>query len=208
MIGVVTLVTRDASLDDLSVADYRDIYDELRARDAAAGTYGVSLDKFVTLVTSAYSKAQWSKYHNGETALTRTMRNELRRAVGLPLLPPTVADATAAASPDAAVWQVGIGPAEHVIMVASPEPLTLHVNGAVSAASDAAAMPCLPAVTPVTQARRRARKAPRPFVSKWQEARQKCLYSQGIRASWRDIIDAGLSALEARRNDGANERRA
>ena len=124
----VTLVTRDASLDNLSVADYRDIYDELRARDAATGAYGVSLDKFVTLVTSAYSKAQWSKYHNGETALTRTMRNELRRAVGLPLLPPTVAEAAAAASPDAAVWQVGTGPAEHVIMVASPEPLTLHVN--------------------------------------------------------------------------------
>ena len=99
----VTLITRDATLDDLSAADYKDVYDELRGRDPVTGAYAVSLDKFVTMVTSAYSKAQWSKYHNGEATLTRTMRNELRRAVGLAPLPPTVADATAAASPDAAV---------------------------------------------------------------------------------------------------------
>ena len=137
----VTLVTRDASLDDLSAQDYRDIYDELRGRDSVTGAYAISLDKFVTLVTSTYSKAQWSKYHNGEATLTRTMRNELRAAVGLAPLPPTVAEATAAASPDAAVWQVGSGPAEHVIMVTTANPITLHVNGAVSVASSDAQMP-------------------------------------------------------------------
>lgn len=194
--NTVTLVTRDASLDALSLSDYRDIYDELRGRDAGTGAYAVSLDKFVTLVTSAYSKAQWSKYHNGEAMLTRTMRNELRQAVGLPPLPPTVAEATAAASPDAAVWQVGDGPAEHVIMVTTVEPLTLHVNGAVSAADEHVSVPSLPLVTPVTQARKQVRSAPRPFVSKEQEARQKRLYSLGIAANWRDIIDAGLSAKE------------
>ena len=191
MITPVTLVPRDASLDDLSVADYRDIYDELRARDAATGAYGVSLDKFVTLVTSAYSKAQWSKYHNGETTLTRTMRNELRRAVGLPLLPPTVAEAAAAASPDAAVWQVGTGPAEHVIMVASPEPLTLHVNGAVSAASGTA--PCRQNgdVTEVTRTGRKRRQYTRPVATVTQNSRRLALG-----AGWREIIEAGLSALE------------
>lgn len=192
----VTLLTRDATLDDLSAADYRDIYDEVRLRDPVTGAYTVSLDKFVTLVTSAYSKAQWSKYHNGETTLTRTMRNELRVAVGLPPLPPTVAEATAAASPDAAVWQVGRGPAEHVIMVTTPEPLTLHVNGAVSVASETAAMPTLPLVTPVTSARKRAQYTARPFVSNAQLSRQKLLYSLGVEANWREIINRGLDALE------------
>ena len=60
----VTLVTRDATLDDLSTQDYRDIYDELREKDDRNGSYAVSLDKFVTLVSSQYSKAQWSKSKN------------------------------------------------------------------------------------------------------------------------------------------------
>jgi len=192
----VTMVTRDATLDDLSLTDYRDIYDELRGRDPITGAYAVSLDKFVTLVTSAYSKAQWSKYHNGEATLTRTMRNELRRTVGLVPLPPTVAEATAAASPDAAVWQVGQGPAEHVIMVTTPEPITLHVNGAVSVVGADATMPTLSPVTPVTQARQRARKAPRPFVSKRQEARLKVLAQAGFCFSWSEVINSGLAALE------------
>lgn len=192
----ISLITRDATLDDLSAADYRDIYDELRGRDPVTGSYAVSLDKFVTLVTSQYSKAQWSKYHNGEATLTRTMRSELRRAVGLKPLPPTVAEATAAASPDAAVWQVGSGPADHVIMVAGYEPMTLHVNGAVSVDSQRASISTLPFVTPVTQARKRARNAPRPFVSKRQEARQKALLDKGKAANWNEIINRGLDALE------------
>ena len=116
----VTLVTRNASADSLTDADYGEIFAELRQQH--------SLAQLCELLQSKYSRALWNKYERGETTLTRTMRNELRRAVGLPLLPPTVAEAAAAASPDAAVWQVGTGPAEHVIMVASPEPLTLHVN--------------------------------------------------------------------------------
>ena len=195
----VTLVTRNASADSLTDADYGEIFAELRQQH--------SLAQLCELLQSKFSRALWNKYERGDMQLTRQMRNELRAAVGLPVLPPTVAEATAGASPDAAVWQVGQGPAEHVILVASPEPLTLHVNGAVSVASDAATMPCLPVVTSVTTGRRRARKAPRPFVSKWQEARQKCLYSQGIRASWRDIIDAGLDALERSvPRDGTDER--
>lgn len=192
----VTLVTRDASLDDLSAQDYRDIYDELRGRDSVTGAYAISLDKFVTLVTSTYSKAQWSKYHNGEATLTRTMRNELRAAVGLDPLPPTVAEATAAASPDAAVWQIGDGPAEHVIMVTTPEPITLHVNGAVSVANEASNSLAFPAVTGVTQGRKRAQYTARPFVSNEQLARQKSLLDKEIGASWREVINRGLDALE------------
>jgi len=187
----VTLVTRDATLDDLSASDYRDIYDELRQRDPEAGTYAVSLDKFVTLVTSAYSKAQWSKYHNGEATLTRTMRNELRRCVGLKLLPPTVAEATAAASPDAAVWQVGEGAAEHVIMVTTTAPLLLHVNGAVSLADVAPAMPPSVDVTPVTRTQRARRHYARPVATEAQNGRREAL---GVK--WADVLEAGLAALE------------
>ena len=189
--NAVTLVTRDATLDDLSASDYRDIYDELRQRDSESGTYVVSLDKFVTLVTSTYSKAQWSKYHNGEATLTRTMRNELRRCVGLKLLPPTVAEATAAASPDAAVWQVGEGAAEHVIMVTTHRPITLHVNGAVSVADSVAHTPASDDVTPVTRAVAPRRYYARPTASATQNERR-----VRLGAKWTQVIEAGLDALE------------
>ena len=191
----VTMVTRDATLDDLSLTDYRDIYDELRGRDPVTGAYAVSLDKFVTLVTSAYSKAQWSKYHNGETTLTRAMRNELRRTVGLAPLPPTVAEATAAASPDAAVWQVGDGPAEHVIMVTTPEPIALHVNGAVSVVSTETESQQNARVTGVTRTPAQRRHYARPTATEAQNNRRLALCVQ-----WREIIDAGLAALENQTN--------
>jgi hypothetical protein len=187
----VTRITKDATLDDLSTQDYRDIYDELREKDDRNGSYAVSLDKFVTLVSSQYSKAQWSKYHNGETTLTRTMRNELRRCVGVPTLPPTVAEATATASPDAAVWQVGTGPAEHVIMVTTQEPITLHVNGAVSVGEQAARMPQRDVVTPVTRTGLPRKHYARPTASEAQENRRLAL---GVK--WAEIIERGLSALE------------
>ena len=187
----VTLVTRDATLDDLSAADYKDIYAELRGYDAESGIYAVSLDKFVTLVTSQYSKAQWSKYHNGEATLTRTMRNELRRCVGLKPLPPTVAEATASASPDAAVWQVGEGAAEHVIMVTTHHPITLHVNGAVTAVDDTAQRPASDDVTGVTRVVAPRRYYARPTASATQNERR-----VRLGAKWTQVIEAGLDALE------------
>jgi hypothetical protein len=192
MTNPVTLVTRDATLDDLSTADYRDIYDELREKDDCNGSYAVSLDKFVTLVSSQYSKAQWSKYHNGETVLTRNMRNELRRCVGVKLLPPTVAEATATASPDAAVWQVGDGPAEHVIMVTTQEPITLHVNGAVSVGEAQPKQDASAHVTGVTRTTAPRKYCARPTASEAQENRRLAL---GVK--WAEIIEAGLKALEA-----------
>lgn len=187
----VTLVTKDATLDDLSTQDYRDIYDELREKDDRNGSYAVSLDKFVTLVSSQYSKAQWSKYHNGETTLTRAMRNELRRCVGLKPLPPTVAEATANASPDAAVWSIGDGPAEHVIMVTTQEPITLHVNGAVTVASPTAQTAEDAHVTAVTRTGRHEPYRSRPTASEAQNKRRVAL---GVK--WAEIIERGLAALE------------
>jgi hypothetical protein len=142
----VRLVTRDATLDDLSLSDYRDMLTEVREK--------MSLDKMLIELDSEFSKAQWWKVEKGETQPNRKMRNELRRYFDRPLLPPTVAEATAAASPDAAVWQVGEGAADTVIMVTTATPLTLCVNGAVSVADHAATMPRYPGNTATaTQAR-------------------------------------------------------
>ena len=179
----VTLVTQNATHDDMTDTAYAEIFAELRQQH--------SLAQLCELLHSKYSRALWNKYERGDMQLTRQMRNELRAAVGLPVLPPTVAEAAAAASPDAAVWQVGTGPAEHVIMVASPEPLTLHVNGAVSAASGTA--PCRQNgdVTEVTRTGRKRRQYTRPVATVTQNSRRLALG-----AGWREIIEAGLSALE------------
>ena len=174
----VSLLTKDATLDDLSMGDYRDIFNELREK--------MSLDKLVDLLHSQYSKAQWSKFeHSPDMVLTRIMRNELRRAVGQPELPPTVAECTAQVSPDASVWQVGEGTPEHVIMVGS-SPVTLHVNSGVSVVAPERH------VTVVTAGQIQREYTARPYVSKSQKERFLALPVR----SWAEVIEAGLAALE------------
>lgn len=174
----VSLVTRDATLDDLSMGDYRDIFNELREK--------MSLDKLVDLLHSQYSKAQWSKFeHSPDMVLTRIMRNELRSGVGLAPLPLTIEQATAQASPDAAVWRVGEGTPEHVIMVGS-EPVTLHINSGVSVAVPERH------VTMVTVGQNQREYTARPYVSKLQKERFVALPVR----SWSEVIDAGLWVLE------------
>ena len=175
----VTLLTKDATLDDLSAGDYRDIFSEIREK--------MSLDKFCALVSSQYSKAQWSKYEH-DTAMqpTRRMRNELRIAVDRPELPPTVAECTAQASPDAAVWRVGEGTPEHVIMVGS-DPVTLHVNSGVTVANTERH------VTNVTTGQVQRKRYVRPCVS---EAQNKRFLALPTGLKWSDVFEAGLNALE------------
>ena len=181
----VTLVTRDATLDDLSLTDYVDMVQDLRTT--------LSLEKLIAVLGSQYSKPLWARVEKGEVPPNRNQRNELRRYYGMLPLPPTVAEATAAASPDAAVWQVGDGPAEHVIMVTAVEPLTLRVNGAVSVASADAQSQQNAHVTPVTRKGAQRRHYARPAATEAQNSRRLALS-----ASWRQIIDAGLSALEGK----------
>ena len=203
----VTMVTKDATRGDtLGEADYRDIFTELRQN--------LSLDKLVTVLGSRYSKAVWSRYERGDYEVTRQMRNELRRGVGMAELPATVTDAVAAhASPDAAVWIVGGDVAEHVILVGGADDLTLHVNGGVAVMTEA---PCnysndgvdsteirLGYVDAQNDARAQIgasstvlRKRPplvRPVASQGQEARR-----VGLGVAWRQVIDAGLDALSAK----------
>jgi hypothetical protein len=182
----VTLITRDATLDDLSLSDYTDMLTEIREK--------MSLEKMVTELHSAYTKAQWWKLEKGEITITRPMRNELRAYYGKPPLPPTVAEVTAAASPDAAVWQVGEGAADTVIMVTAAHPLTLHVNGAVTVASDSTDMPRYPGNMGQGATQRTRRHVTRPTPSKAQVER----FAQ-LGTTWRDVIDAGLAAIESER---------
>jgi len=179
----VTLVTRDATLDDLALTDYRDMVQELRG--------SLSLEKLIAEIGSQYSKPLWAKVEKGEVAPNRNQRNELRRYYKMPLLPPTVAEATAAASPDAAVWQVGAGPAEHVIMVTTVRPITLHVNGAVSVVSEAPESRQNAHVTEVTRPPAARRHYARPTATETQQRRR-----EALGANWRAVIDAGLAALE------------
>jgi len=184
---VVTEVTANATRDSLTNSDYRDIYDEVRALDSQSGKYTMSLDKFVTLVTSAYSKAQWSKYHNGQAELTRTMRNELRLAIGYPALPATLEEAVATAHPDARVVQVGSEQATNIVMIGHNEPVTVHVNGDISVDAN------VTEVTGGTRRHRPRRRLIRPVAS---EAQNKRRIAAGL--SWREVIEAGLAEYERR----------
>ena len=181
----VTLVTRDATLDDLSLTDYVDMVQDLRTT--------LSLEKLIAVLGSQYSKPLWARVEKGEVPPNRNQRNELRRYYGMLPLPPTVAEATAAASPDAAVWQVGQGPAEHVIMVTAQEAITLRVNGAVSVVDAEAKQAASVDVTGVTRTVTPRRHYARPAATEAQNSRRLALS-----ASWRQIIDAGLSALEGK----------
>ena len=72
------IVTENASHDDLSEQEYREIFDELREQ--------LSLTQFVGYIRCEYSRALWSKYERCLCDLNRTQRNELRRAGGLSIL--------------------------------------------------------------------------------------------------------------------------
>jgi len=181
------MVTKDATLDNLSLQDYQDMVIDLRTT--------LSLDKMIAVLSSQYSKPLWAKVQAGEVVPNRTMRNELRRHFKLPELPPTVADACAAASPDAAVWQVGEGVPETVIMLAGLEPVTLHVNGSVSVGDVDATMPRNGARTPLESTEGRERHIEtrvRPSATPEQDLRRDAL---GVK--WADVIEQGLAVMEA-----------
>ncbi len=183
----VALVTRDATLDELSLSDYLEMCEELRPVDPKTGNK-LSIDKFIARIGSQWSKPLWHQVIGGEKNLNRSQRNELRAAMGLPLLPPTVAECTAQASPDAAVWRVGEGVPEHVIMVGS-EPVTLHVN------SDVSVVEPERHVTGVTTGQVRRKYRVRPWVSESQERRFLAL---PVRSTWGEVIEAGLTVKEGK----------
>jgi hypothetical protein len=126
------LLTIAAELaEDLTEDDYRCIYDELREK--------CSLRQFAEFIHSDVSHAWWGRYENQIVQLHHERRNELRRAVGLPELPWTVAQSLSNVSPNAAVWALGEQPAEHVVLVGgdAPQELTMRLNGKLTVIEDA-----------------------------------------------------------------------
>lgn len=152
---------------DVSDEEYREMYQELRKE--------LSLRKFVDYIGSAMSHATWDKYDKDPKALTRRMKQELRKAVGLSLLPLTVQEAINDVDPDASVAvlddtdgvlnQVVIGNRDDVRWQRLLAPKRLP-------------------------ARRRAKRK-RPTATLAQDARR-----EAVGADWQAVIEAGLEALE------------
>lgn len=157
----VTLLTVNATHDDLATDDYRQIYDELRDRGRR------NLRDFVELIGSAYSIAWWSRYETDQLRLTRTAKNELRAAVALPKLPAAVAELLsdpATVNPNAAVYRLSPSPvvlngggqgggATRVVLIGEQVTgVDIYVNSDVSVLDP----PLEPAVTAITSPTRRA----------------------------------------------------
>lgn len=148
MIAVTLVTQRAAAADTLSAADYRDIYAELRSK--------MSLRQFCALTGSRVSIAWWSKWEaDADAELPRARRAELRAAVGLASLPPTIAEAVAGVDPDAAIYQIGAAPATRVALVGGDVgAVDLRVNGNCSVVSVSQSVSSV--VTPVTRPRTHA----------------------------------------------------
>lgn len=144
----VTLITRDATRDNLTEDDYRDIFAELRQ--------GYTLRQFAELSRTGYSIAWWSQFEAGAKPLTHRAKQDLRHAVGLPPLPMLVSDAVeTGVDPDAVVYRVGDDDqARRVLLVATQDAVSVHWNGTapvVNVAQDATT----PNVTGITSFRQR-----------------------------------------------------
>jgi len=190
--STVTLVTQDAAQAENACIDgyndasqmYREIYDELREN--------TSLAKFVVVVQSSRSRAWWSKYERGLLDLDRTAKNELRAAVGLEPLVPSVTNALAHVHPDAQVWRIGDNDVAHrVVTLCTDREIALRANGVVEVLSGVK--------TPENACNRRyaQKRAPvyRPVLP---VAMKQRIADSGH--SVEELIEAGLKTLETMEN--------
>ena len=167
----VTQVTKNAAIDTYTDTDYREMLDENWPLDE--GGKRISLDKLIFHIDSSVSKAMWWKWQKGEGNLTRSMKNDLRRLVGLPELPPTVEAIAQALDPNIEVSQVGIP--THMLLI--PDDVVISTAG-----GKVKARP----VTSVTDASRRTNYR-RPWIKK---EYRKVLDELGV--SWEQVFEAGL----------------
>ena len=119
----VTTLTKNAAVDEYTDTDYREMLDENWPLDE--GGKRISLDKLILHIDSSVSKAMWWKWQKGEGNLTRSMKNDLRRLVGLAELPPTVEAIAWALDPNIEVSQVGIP--THMLLV--PDDVVISTAG-------------------------------------------------------------------------------
>lgn len=171
----ITSLTQNADQDQLSEQDYAEIFSSLRA--------GRIFDEFVKLVGSQYSKGQWSKYATGRIQLNRVMRNELRRTLSLPALPPTVEEVCRGISPAAHVFRIGEGVTRQVLLIDTPVALTMRsADGIVTAHQ-------------IAEHKRALRKLIRPVAAPDQKQR---VLELGV--TWHQVINAGLYYLSGGSN--------
>ena len=182
------LLTIAAELaEDLTEDQYREIYEELRQK--------CSLRMFAESIGSEVSHAWWGRYENRLVPLHHERRNELRRAVGLPELPYTVAQSLANVSPNAAVWALGEQPAERVVMVGADQPqtLTMRLNGVLTVIEDAPQEGRVMGLTRPTK--RRAHKTVNLSTETWERlntARKSAgLTWEQLAAQWADRMNDG-----------------
>ena len=176
----ITEVTRSAAIDSLTDDDYRDIYDELRLQH--------SLRQFVEITSTQYSIAWWSKFERHDADLTRPAKNDLRRAVGLPALPPTVQEATAGVDPNAVVYQVGEDRPNRVILIGHHHPLRMTLNGILDVSEENAEAPPGSHVTGVTRRPPRRSVSLRPEL--WQSLNEARVAAG---ASWEEFLQPLLA---------------
>lgn len=169
--ALVTEVTRNAESDTLTASDYREIYEELRSHH--------TLRQFVAMTQTRYSIAWWSKFERGEVELTRDARSELRSAVGMATLPPTVAEAVATADPNATVYRVGDLVPSRIVLVGHDEPVTLHLNGSLAVVD-------VTPVTHVTPVTRRARRVSVKLDTALHEKLNQARQAAGL--SWSEFL--------------------
>jgi hypothetical protein len=166
------LLTRDAALDEYTLEQYWEIYQEVRGwhQEYSEKTklwewkYLLTLDEFLSVVGEPPSKASWSRYHQteGREGLSRVMRNRLRAAMNLPPLPDTVAEVMDRwVRPNSSVWLAGDGEADRVVLVgASVRACTVAVDG------DQCVMTLSAPTNAVHPRTRSQRESYRPFLRK------------------------------------------
>ena len=167
----VTTVTKNAAVDTYADTDYREMLEENWPVDESGKR--ISLDKLILHIDSSVSKAMWWKWQKGEGNLTRSMKNDLRRLVGLPELPPTVEAIAQGLDPNIEVSQVGIP--THMVLI--PDDVVISTAG-----GKVTARP----VTTVTEPSKRTTYH-RPWIKK---EYRKVMEDLGV--SWEQVFEAGL----------------
>lgn len=167
----VTTITKNAAADEYADTDYREMLEENWPTDDSGKR--ISLDKLILHIDSSVSKAMWWKWQKGEGNLTRSMKNDLRRLVGLPELPPTVEAVAQGLDPNIEVSQVGIP--THMVLI--PDDVIVSTAG-----GKVTARP----VTPVTETSKRTTYQ-RPWIKK---EYRKVMDEMGV--SWEEVFEAGL----------------
>lgn len=122
---IVRTITVNASQDDLTEQDYREIFEELREK--------YSLRVLEELLASTYTYGTWDRYAKGKWVLTRQAKSELRRAIGLDALPLTILESVADVDADAEVIEIGDKPKNRVFLTSKSDNMIISANGVVTA---------------------------------------------------------------------------